>query len=218
MAQRNGSGLATYAVIALLLAVIGGVGWFALSRPAPASISGALAPKESDIGMGDPKAPVTLIEYASLDCPHCATFSAEILPKLKTAFIDTGKLYYVLRDFPRTPAAAAGAIVARCGAAGQYHPIMALLFQTNEQWLGPSVPAPREALITVAARAGLTREQVEACLQREDVLAQINDVAKEAAETLKLQAVPLIYVNGTEVSDHSYEGLEKAINAALAVP
>ncbi|MCA8930696.1 MAG: DsbA family protein, partial [Alphaproteobacteria bacterium] len=126
--------------------------------------------------LGDPKAPVTIVEYASLTCPHCANFHNTVYPTLKSDYIDTGKVYFVLRDFPLDRLAFAAAIAARCASSMQYFPIMDTLFDNQKDWA--FVAQPGAALLAQLQPFGFTEETLNACLQREDISNGIQTIAQ----------------------------------------
>src|SRR5262249_60111293 len=102
--------------------------------------------------LGDEKAPVTVIEYASMTCPHCAHFALTTFPQLKEKYIDTGKVKYILREFPFDPVAAGAFMLARCaGGKDKYYAMVDLLFRTQATWAGESPPAP---MLNVVKQAG----------------------------------------------------------------
>jgi protein-disulfide isomerase len=149
-----------------------------------------------DVVMGDEKAPVTIIEYASMTCPHCAAFSTETFPKLKARYIDTGKVKFILREFPFDPLAAGAFMLARCRDKDQYYPVVELLFATQTQW---AVPNPLEPLFKVVKQAGYTDESFKACLANQPILDGIQAVRDRAAQKLAVQSTPTFFINGKRV-------------------
>src|SRR5581483_8992125 len=114
-----------------------------------------------DMVLGDPKAPVTVIEYASMTCPHCAHFAEATYPELKKKYIDTGKVRFIFREFPLDPLAAAGSMLARCAGKDKYFPMVETLFSQQREWV---VQKPLEPMLTIAKQAGFTKDSFEACL------------------------------------------------------
>ena len=96
----------------------------------------------AEMTLGDPAAPVTVVEYASLTCPHCARFHTEVLPEFKKKYIDTGKVYFVFREFPLDQLSLAAFMLARCAAPGGYFPMVELLFTRQQEWAFVENPAP----------------------------------------------------------------------------
>lgn len=184
-----------------------------------AAYTNALAPQPGDIGLGDPNAPIKFIEYASAGCGHCAAFHLQVLPQVKKAYIDTGLVYYVLRDFPLESLSAGASLIARCLPREQFYPFMDVLFGNQASWHGPNVANPKEALITLARRAGLSREQVESCLNDKAALERIITVQKEADTVLGVDSTPTLYINGEKTSGAlPFDALEAKFKALLPAP
>jgi protein-disulfide isomerase len=160
-----------------------------------------------DEALGDPKAPVTVIEYASMTCPHCAHFSATTFPELKKRYIDTGKVYYIFREFPLDQLAAAGSMVARCAGNDRYFPLVETLFAQQRDWV---VQRPYEPLLAIAKQAGLTRDAFDACLANQDLVNGIEKVRNEASTKFGVQSTPTFFINGKLVSgDISIDDMAK---------
>ena len=124
----------------------------------------------TDMALGDPKATVTIIEYASMTCPHCAHFQETTFPELKKRYIDTGKVRYIFREFPLDSLAAAAFMLARCSAqedSGKYFALIDSLFRQQRTW---AVEKPLEPLFAIAKQAGFTKETFDACLSNQKVL------------------------------------------------
>lgn len=179
-----------------------------------ASTSFAAEPTYREFVHGDPKAKVTVIEYASLTCPHCAHFAENDFPKLKKDYIDTGKVKFVFRDFPLDGLATAGALLARCAPGDRGKMLIDLLFKNQSEWLRNDRP-PLDSMRNFAKLAGMSDADVDACLKNQKILSEITDV-KEKAETLyKVQSTPTFFVGETMVPGADYEALKKAIEKAL---
>ena len=163
--------------------------------------------------MGAENAPVTIIEYASMTCPHCAQFQARTFPKLKERYIDTGKVRFIFREFPLDPLAAGAFMLARCADKDKYFAIIDLLFGTQRDWV---VPNPLQPLLNVAKQAGYTEETFNACLKNQQVLDGIQNVRDRAAKVLNVESTPTFFVNGKRVlGDVSIEDLEKEMKPYL---
>ena len=213
MAKSNAGTIGIIAFFALVLA--GGV-YFVLTKPAAEPPEQALALKSSDIGMGDPNAPIKMVEYASLDCPHCADVATEVIPKIKAAYIDTGKVYYVMRDSPRSDLAAVAAMVTRCAARDKFYAITDMLFQNQAQWLGQDVTSKKDALYSLLMKAGITADQIKSCVTQTN-LDQIQHVQDEAVRALHLTGVPMIFVNGEEFKgERTFENFDAKFKTILA--
>lgn len=188
---------------ALVLAVVA-LPTLAAAQDAPA------VPAYEERVMGKADAPVTIIEYSSLTCPHCAEFHKSVLPQVKKDYIDTGKAKLVFRDFPLDPLATAGAMVARCVPENTYFRFLETLFANQETWARSSKPL--DAINGYARLAGLSPEKVMACLQSEDMLTAINRVKQEGADTYNIQGTPTIIVDDTVLD--AYTDLPAALAEA----
>lgn len=143
--------------------------------------------------LGPENAPVTMIEYASATCSHCANFKVNTFPKLKEKYIDTGKVRYIFREFPFDPLAAGAFMLARCAPEDKYFAVIDLLFQTQRQW---AVEKPLGPLLAVAKQAGYTEESFKACLSNQKVLDGIEAVRSRAADKFKVDSTPTFFING----------------------
>ncbi len=166
-----------------------------------------------DIVLGSPDAPVTIIEYASMTCPHCAQFQAKTFPKLKERYIDTGKVRYIFREFPLDPLAAGAFMLARCADKDKYMSIIDLFFGTQRDWV---VPNPLQPLFNIAKQAGYNEETFNACLKNQQILDGIQNVRDHAAKALNVESTPTFFINGKRViGDVSIEEMEKEIKPFL---
>lgn len=164
--------------------------------------------------MGRADAPVTMIEYSSLGCPHCAHFDHDTLPKIKKAYIDTGKVRLVFRDFPLGSVALGAAMVARCAPPQNYFGFVTVLFRTQAQWA--ESPNPRAALLRVARMGGISEKEFDACLKNERLLNSIQDEANVARQKYDVNSTPMFIINGTKFSGaQPYANFQKVLDAAL---
>ena len=147
--------------------------------------------------LGNADAPVTIVEYASMTCPHCATFHAATLPAIKEKYIDTGKARLVFREFPFDPRAEAGFMLARCSDAN-YFAMVDVLFKQQRSWA--SVENARDALLQIARLAGFSQESFEACLTDQKLLDDIRAVRTRAANDFKVESTPTFFINGDKYS------------------
>ncbi len=154
----------------------------------------AVAGPLGEVALGSADAKVTIIEYASLTCGHCARFHKDTWPGLKEKYIDTGKVRFIFREFPLDPLAMAGFMVARCAPGERYYPIVDLLFQQQQNWA--FVEKPLASLISTLRQAGFTQESVEACLKRDEIYAGVNAVKNRGAEKLGVNSTPTFFING----------------------
>jgi protein-disulfide isomerase len=160
--------------------------------------STAIQLHKDDRTLGSPTAAVTFLEYAAPACPHCAHFNETIFPLLKKNYIDTGKVYYILRIFPIMPADGAAEAIARCLPADKYFWFIDLMFRNQKTW-DPEygVTDVRGGLIQVARIAGMTTEKVDQCIANKDEQDRINQVAQDGELKYSINAVPVFIINGT---------------------
>ncbi|MBS7695775.1 MULTISPECIES: DsbA family protein [unclassified Chelatococcus] len=156
-----------------------------------------------DVVLGSPDAKVTIIEYASLTCSHCAHFHEATYPTLKSKYIDTGKVRFILREFPLDPLATAGFMLARCAGNDKYYAVTDLLFDQQRNWAFNDKPL--DALLQLAKQAGFTQESFEACLKDQKTYDAVNWVRDNGANKLGVNATPTFFING------------KAENGAISV-
>jgi protein-disulfide isomerase len=167
-----------------------------------------------DVAQGPADAKVTIIEYASLTCSHCATFHATTYPELKKRYIDTGQVRFILREFPLDPLATAGFMLARCEGEGKYYPITDLLFSQQRNWA--YVEKPLDALQAMMRQAGFSKEKFEGCLRDQKVYDAVNAVKKRGEETLKVTSTPTFFINGQRHSGNmSIDEIEKIIKPMI---
>jgi protein-disulfide isomerase len=166
--------------------------------------------------MGADNAPVTVIEYASMTCSHCATFQETTFPELKKRYIDTGKVRYIFREFPLDTLAAAAFMLARCAGEkdnSRYFAMVDTLFRQQRQW---AVEKPIPPLLAIAKQAGFTEKSFDACLANQKVLDGIESVRQRAATTFKVKSTPSFFINGTLYPGAlSIEDMAKAIDPYL---
>ena len=143
--------------------------------------------------LGSAEAQVTLIEYASMTCSHCANFAVKVFPTLKSRYIDTGKVRYILREFPLDPLAAAGFMLARC-AGDKYYDVIDALFQTQQKWAFVRDPLPQ--LLAIAKQLAFTQQTFDECLANQKVLDGIDWVRLRAAEKFGVNSTPTFFING----------------------
>jgi len=169
-----------------------------------------------DMALGPADAKVTITEFASMTCPHCAAFNAEVFPKIKAEYIDTGKVRYIFREFPLDIKAAAGSMLARCIAkddATKYFAVTDLLFRSQNDWV---VKNTTETLQRIGKQAGLSQQEVDACLKDQKLLDKIAADQKYASDVLKVDSTPTFFINGERIKgEASLEEFEKKINPLL---
>jgi len=168
--------------------------------------------QEHVIGKAD--APVTLIEYASYTCPHCATFHNDVLPKIKKDFVDTGKVKVIFRDFPFERVGATAAMLSRCVAPSRFEGFTNLVMKQQAKWTQNQNPLG--ALFKLAKLAGLSQENIDSCLSNEKLLDQIVAVRKEAMDKYGFNSTPSFLINGEKVvGGGEYERFKSIIESKL---
>jgi protein-disulfide isomerase len=180
----------------------------ALFAPAAVAIDMAALNAPSEIGemaLGSETAKVTIIEYASASCPHCAAFHNDVFETLKKDYIDTGKVRFVLREFPHNNEGMAAFMIARCAPKDRYFPLIGVIFKTQQEWL----QSPRDGLFKIAQQAGFTEKSFEECLKNEAVAKGILAV-RSKGETFGVNGIPSFFING-----ELYDG-ERTIEAFRA--
>jgi protein-disulfide isomerase len=188
-------------------------------------IAGAMAQAASDVAkpvslpdmaLGPANATVTITEYASMTCPHCAAFNETVFPKIKAEYIDTGKVRYVFREFPLDIKAAAGSMLSRCIAkedGAKYFAVTDMLFRQQNDWVMKNTT---ETLTRIGKQAGLSQQAVEDCLKDQALLDKIAADQKYAAEVLKVDSTPTFFLNGEKIKgETSFEEFDKRIKSLL---
>ena len=177
-----------------------------------------------DIRLGAIDAPVTLIEYASLTCGHCAAFQKDVLPELKKKYIDAGKLLYVYRDFPLDAAAFHASLLSRCVGSQKRPDLVELLMSEQRRWLeGDSIEAVKEHLLPYGRLAGLTDARMQACFDSPILRDAVIASHKTGETEFKVEATPAVFVNAQRVDggaslEHVSAAIDAALSAAAAKP
>jgi protein-disulfide isomerase len=164
--------------------------------------------------MGDPKAKVTMVEYASDTCSHCAKFDIEVFPAFKAKYVDTGKVFYVLREFPTNPVelSTAGFLLARCAGPEKYFDVVTTLFHAQK-----TTTTGRDFLLAGAKTGGLSDQQIQTCLDDSAALADFNARVQHAVDVEKIDGTPTFIVNGKRLEDgeKTLKDLDAAIEPLL---
>ena len=192
----------------------------AAALAAMATVAGCTAKSggaaDGDMAMGaGADAKVTVVEYASVTCGHCAVWNEEVWPEFKTKYVDTNKVRYVFREFPTPPQdiAVAGFLIARCAGPDKYFDVVHDIMASQKEWMAGV--APRTTLFRAAAAAGLSQEQTEACIRDKAAIEEMSNRIKAGIDA-GVTGTPTFIVNGTKVADSSLSGLSQAIDAELA--
>lgn len=184
-----------------------------LAGPAAAAIApleDALA--EKSIGRAD--APVTIHEYASLSCPHCMRFHLETLPKIKKAYIDTGKVRLVYHDFPLGGLATVATMLARCAGSKKFFGLIELFYREQKKWSRSDTP--RDDLERIVRFAGMSSDDFAACLDNEELLNTIEQRKAAAAKKFGINSTPTFFIEGTKVPGNlPFEDFQEIIDKAL---
>ncbi len=205
--------------------LLAGIGTAALTGPT--LLSGVRTARAQDVNLvelykagplgdkvlGSESAPVTIVEYASVTCPHCAAFHQQTYPALKSKYIDTGKVKLIFREFPTQPAAVAmaGFMLARC-AEEKYYPMLDAIFSQQQSW----AQDPYNGLLRIARQAVFSQEKFEACLKDHKLAEQIQAVAQRGNEQFKVESTPTFFINGKKyVGALSMPELEKIVEPLL---
>lgn len=177
-----------------------------------AEVLKASALKEME--MGDANAPVTIVEYMSLTCPHCASFHKNTFKDIQSKYIETGKVRFILREFPFDPRAAAGIMLARCAPEEQFFPLVDVLFEQQSVWA--RAEDARAALLKIAKLAGFTQEAFNTCLTNQQLLDDVTEVRNRGANDFGVQSTPTFIVNGKRYSgDMSVDTMSALIDSYL---
>jgi len=167
-----------------------------------------------DLVLGNADAPITVVEYASMTCGHCAHFHTTVFPTLKEKYVDTGKVRFIMREFPLDNLAAAASMLARCAGDGKTFPLISVLFAKQDDWAFVKGD-PRPELLKFAKQAGFTQESFEKCLTDQKLLDDIAAIRSRAAETFGVNATPTFFVNGKKLNGVDLADFEKAFEPIL---
>ena len=169
------------------------------------------APKIGDRFLGKADAPITIVEYASATCPHCADFHAGTFVQIKKDYIDTGKVRYIFREFPFDDLALAAFMLARCAPEEKYFPMLDVIFKQHQVW----TRNPRDELLKIAKLAGFTEETFGKCLKNEDVAKGISAIRDTGNKEFGINSTPTFFVNGKQLAGNQpIEKFKELIDAA----
>jgi protein-disulfide isomerase len=165
--------------------------------------------------MGKTDAPITMVEYASMTCGHCANFHNKVLPLIKEKYIDSGKVRLVMREFPLDNLAAIASMAARCAGEGKSLPLISAMFAKQEDWAFVR-PDPRPALFNIVKQAGFTQDSYDKCITDQKMLDDIVSIRERAAEQFGVDATPSFFINGKRFTGSPVlEEFEKAFASYL---
>jgi protein-disulfide isomerase len=196
----------------LVLAGVGQARADGVLAPRPVAGTGtALALTPDDRILGNPNAPITIVEYASLNCPHCAHFALEVLPKLRQKWIDSGKAKLVMRDFPLDQQALKAAMVARCAPPDRFYAFVDAFFKAQSGWVNQ--PDYLETLSRLAKLGGMSQKQFDTCAKNQALEDKIAESRLVADQELGVDSTPTFFINGRKFTgDPSVDGLDQALS------
>jgi protein-disulfide isomerase len=193
-----------------LAGLAGPTSLIAPARAEPSEADLAVAGPLGDVWLGSADAKCTIIEYASMTCSHCAAFHKTTWPKLKSTYIDTGKVHFTLREFPLEPIAAAGFMLARCAGNDKYYAVTDLLFDKQDDWAFGQKPL--DALAKMMKQAGFTQKSFEDCLKNQEIRAAVEAVRSRADTVIGVSGTPTFFINGKKYDgEMSFEAMDKII-------
>lgn len=189
--------------------------------PSKTVSTGDIGPTNKDYALGKADAPVTIVEYASLTCPHCANFHNDALPKLKKDYIETGKVRLVYRDFPLDRYALAASMVARCAGPERYFGFLEALYRGQAEWTRGS-PNPMEGLKKLTQRIVLLGQvanfNIDACLADQAVQKAILQQRLHGSQKIGVNSTPTLIINGKMYNGMSYDDLKAVVDPLLPKP
>jgi protein-disulfide isomerase len=187
----------------------------AAPRPMLAEAKTVLQITKDDRILGNPEAPITIVEYASLTCPHCAHFANDVLPELKKEWIDTGKAKLVLRDFPLDEPALRAAMIARCAPPERYYAFADTFFSAQEKWVRSG--DYRETLARLAKLGGMGQAEFDTCIKNTELENKIVEGRLKASQELEVSSTPTFFINGSKLAGApSREEFEKLLSGLAA--
>ena len=217
-----------YGLVAVAAVVVAVAGYFMLGNSSATLTDGsnavAIDIKPTDRIHGSPTAPITIVEYASMTCSHCARFEREVMPNLVRDYVDTGKVKIVFRDFPLDGAARLASALALCVPQDKYFSFLDLLFLNQKSWLADlnndqrvSADEVVEGLAQMGRFAGFNREKVESCIGDQSTLAYIDQTQADAQARYGVNSTPTFFINGEEEKGElHWEDLDKRLKTMLA--
>jgi protein-disulfide isomerase len=183
--------------------------------PGSASAASVLTLQPADRILGNPNAPITIIEYGSLTCPHCAHFATTVLPDLKKQWIDTGKAKLVFRDFPLDQLALRAEMVARCAPPDKYYGLIDLMFADQQKWV--LAKDWRTALGHLVQVGGIGKKEFDACLANKEVEDAVAQSRLTAAQALGVDSTPTFFINGRKFEgEPTVAGFEQILSGLAA--
>lgn len=222
MKQNRVLAISAAIVLALIVLGYGGYRYFGQDKLAAAGANRSdfeqklMVPGPmGDTVLGNKNAPLTVIEYASLTCSHCAEFAKSDFPNFKRDYIDTGKAYFIFRGFPFDPIATGAFMLAQCAGPDRYFDFVEVLFTHQQEWA--FVEMPQEALKKMALQAGFTEQKFEACVADQKIFEHVQSVAQSAAKDFGVSSTPTFFVNGEKLEGTlPYEKFDEFLKKKMA--
>ena len=215
----------TLSFVAVLAVAVGGIALWSSQNTQPGVSLGSVSAQDAaevdtsgvlEMSMGNPDAAVTVIEYASFTCPHCASFHEGTFKELKENYIDTDKINFVYREVYFDRFGLWGGMVARCGGPEKYFGIADLIYQSQANWTSSGDPATiADELKKLGLLAGLSQETVDACMQDGDMAKAMVAVFQQNAEADGITSTPSFVINGENYSNMSYEQFSQLLDEKL---
>ena len=183
----------------------------------PISAITVLDIKEDDLVIGDKNAPITIIEYASLSCSHCANFHKNTLPDIKKEYVDTGKVRFVFRNFPYDPPSLIGSVILKCVPKDVRYDYMNVLFMLRKNWVISDNAKSTQELYKIMQSGGMSKEDFDNCLQRDDLANQIIKGRIDVQNEFNIQSTPSFLINGNlEQGNKSVKEFRQIIDKILS--
>lgn len=187
------------------------------SGPAEVPVEELMKPTDlPDIAIGPADAKVTIVEYASMTCGHCANFATKVFPEIKTKYVDSGKIRFIMREFPLDNLAAAASMLSRCAGGDKSLPMIETLYEKQADWAFTNGnPVPK--LFDIAKQAGFTQESFDKCLTDQKLLDQVTAQRTRASETFGVASTPTFFINGKRLTETpTLAAFDKVIEPLLA--
>ena len=183
----------------------------------PISAVTVLDIKEDDLVIGDKNAPITIIEYASLSCSHCANFHKNTLPDIKKEYVDTGKVRFVFRNFPYDPPSLIGSVILKCVPKDVRYDYMNVLFMLRKNWVISDNAKSTQELYKIMQSGGMSKEDFDNCLKRDDLANQIIKGRIDVQNEFNIQSTPSFLINGNlEQGNKSVKEFRQIIDKILS--
>lgn len=187
------------------------------SGPAEVPVAELMKPTDlPDIAIGPADAKVTIVEYASMTCGHCANFATKVFPEIKKKYVDNGKIRFIMREFPLDNLAAAASMLSRCAGGDKSLPMIETLYEKQADWAFTNGnPVPK--LFDIAKQAGFTQESFDKCLTDQKLLDQVTAQRTRASETFGVASTPTFFINGKRLTETpTLAAFDKVIEPLLA--